>query len=128
MWWTRRGREPRGRNPGVRGEAPCRARSRGALSAWPCCSGQATRMGWYDPDSDGPFDFTAAYAYFNATEMHLGPKCPIDYNLYGGRRTCAASVPTLFPNQLRVPQPCALPALPPRSLARHVAGGASSRA
>lgn len=43
-------------------------------------------QGFYDPAADGDFDFTAAFAYFNATEMHLGPSCPIDYNLYSGRR------------------------------------------
>ena len=46
----------------------------------------AAQAGFYDPSSGAPFDFTAAFAYFNATEMHLGPDCPEDYNLYTGRR------------------------------------------
>jgi dipeptidase len=46
----------------------------------------AAAAGWYDPASPAPFDFTAAFAYFNATEMHLGPGCPEEYNLYTGRR------------------------------------------
>ena len=41
----------------------------------------------YNADSGRPFDFMAAFAYFNATAMHLGPNCPEDYNLYAGRRT-----------------------------------------
>jgi len=46
----------------------------------------AQRAGLYDISAGAPFDFTAAFAYFNATEMHLGPACPEDYNLYTGRR------------------------------------------
>ncbi len=46
----------------------------------------AEAAGWYDASSGAPFDFTAAFAYFNATEMHLGPDCPEEYNLYTGRR------------------------------------------
>jgi peptide chain release factor 1 len=48
--------------------------------------GVASQAGFYDPDAGEAFDFTAAFAYFNATEMHLGPDCPEDYNLYTGRR------------------------------------------
>lgn len=34
-------------------------------------------QGFYDPTTDGDFDFTAAFGYFNSTEMHLGapPLC-----------------------------------------------------
>ncbi len=46
----------------------------------------AADAGLYDPHAGVPFDFTAAFAYFNATEMHLGSDCPEDYNLYTGRR------------------------------------------
>lgn len=38
------------------------------------------RQGFYDPSTDGDFDFTAAYGYFNSSEMHLGapPGHPTD--------------------------------------------------
>ena len=53
--------------------------------ASPNVTGVALDAGFWDGES--PFDFTAAFAYFNATEMHLGSACPVDYNLYTGRRT-----------------------------------------
>ena len=47
----------------------------------------AVEAGFYSPASGRPFDFLAAFSYFNARSMHLGDKCPPDYNLYSGRRT-----------------------------------------
>ena len=52
--------------------------------ASPNVTGVALDAGLWDGQSE--FDFTAAFAYFNATEMHLGSACPVDYNLYTGRR------------------------------------------
>ena len=47
----------------------------------------AVAAGFYSPASGRPFDFLAAFSFFDTKAMHLGPHCPPDYNLYAGRRT-----------------------------------------